>query len=391
MTTSECGRAARHATFAVVLAGGKGTRLYELTAEQCKPAIPFAGRYRLIDFTLASLLRSGIFNALVATQYKPETLLSHLSDNWHRHFAARGGRLETRDGASVPGFYSGTADAVLRNFDRIEAHDPEHVLVLGADHIYDMDYAAMIAAHKRSSAAATVAANIVPRQQASGFGVLAAGTDGRATAFLEKPANPPGMLDAPEHTLASMGIYVFSWPWLREQLTRDAENLASSHDFGNDILPLAVQAGELYVHRFTDAGRSGYWRDVGTLDAYHQAALAFARGEQPCRLPSEGIYLSGPGTREPHEVHARLSDSIVLPGAFVEPGARLARAIVAPGTVVPASLVIGEDPAEDARWFRVSPGQVRLVTRQMIARWQDGHRVFHAPVAFQSKAPLAVT
>lgn len=361
--------------FAVVLAGGKGTRLFELTEALCKPAIHFAGSHRLIDFALANLVRSSVLNALVATQYKPDTLISHIAAVWHRRFAVRGGRIIIRDAAKLSGQYLGTADAVLRNIEIIDAHAPSEVLVLGADHIYDMDYGPMIAAHRASGAAATVAANVVPRADATEFGVIAAGPDGRATDFLEKPSVPPGMADAPNYALASMGIYVFSWPWLREWLIRDAQDLTSSHDFGHDLLPRAMQAGELNVYRFSSVGARAYWRDVGTLDAYRGAALTFALGMRPCRLPEEDTALLGESLpmKRPD---LNSGSSIVMPGSYVSSGARLKNAIVAEGAMVPARLVVGEDPTEDARWFRVTPGGTTLITKKMLARWHAERSLF---------------
>jgi glucose-1-phosphate adenylyltransferase len=375
MATFEHDRAALRGTFAVVLAGGKGTRLFELTADQCKPAIPFIGRHRLIDFTLANLLRSGLTDALIATQYKPQSLLAHLSEAWRNRFAARRGRLTMRNGARLPAQYQGTADAVFRNLDRIDAKNPTHVLVLGADHIYDMDYGAMIAAHAASRAPVTVAASIVPRRDAGDFGIVETGLDGRAKDFLEKPVNPPGMADAPDFALASMGIYIFSWPWLRARLTEDAADTGSSHDFGHDILPRAVQAHDLNVYRFSNSGNPAYWRDVGTLDAYREAAVAFAQGQRPCRLPHEDVAIEG--EIEPRTASPVWRDSIVLPGAFVAPGARLHRSIVAAGTTVPPQLVVGDDPHEDARWFRVTAQGTALITRQMVAEWQSRRPLFH--------------
>lgn len=374
MSFTRYGNGARE-PFAVVLAGGKGTRLYELTQEQCKPAIHFAGSHRLIDFALANLVRSSVLNALVATQYKPDTLISHIAAVWHRRFAVRGGRVVVRDASKLDGPYLGTADAVFRNIDVIDANDPSYVLVLGADHIYEMDYGPMIAAHRASGAAATVAADIVPRAEASEFGVIAIGPDGRATDFLEKPSNPPGIPDLPNHALASMGIYVFSWPWLREWLINDAENRTSSHDFGHDLLPFAMRAGELNVHRFSNAGARAYWRDVGTLDAYRAAALSFARGEQPCRLPEEDTILLGESFPK-KRAEAHTGSNVVMPGAFIAPGARLKNTIVAEGVVIPSRLVVGEDPTEDARWFRVTPGGTTLITRKMIARWSSERSLF---------------
>lgn len=381
MATTDPLRAHGRGTFAVVLAGGKGTRLFELTQDQCKPSLYFAGRSRLIDFTLANLVRSGLLDALVLTQYKPSALLTHLAAVWHRRFAARGGRLTARDSAWIPGLeYRGTADAVFQNTGQIEAYAPHDVLILGADHIYDMDYGAMIAAHRASGAAVTMAADVVPRWEACGFGVLETYASGRAKRFLEKPLDPPGIPDAPDFALASMGIYVFSWLWLRSQLLSDAYDSRSSHDFGHDILPYAVMTGQLNVHRFSGSNSRAYWRDVGTLDAYREAAITFASDTRPCSLPHEGTALMGEA-EFPVVAPQHCADSVVMPGASLPRSARLRKAIIAPGTVVPAHLVVGENPAEDARWFRVTPGGTTLVTPAMLARWHALRPSHHPSLA----------
>ncbi|WP_126976748.1 sugar phosphate nucleotidyltransferase [Frigidibacter oleivorans] len=368
-------------TLVILLAGGKGTRLHELTQEDCKPAVFFAGRRRIADFALANALRSGCGQMLVASQYRPASLHRHLEQVWAPAFAARGGALTVACGTEVTGRdegYIGTADAVTQNIAAIDAAAPDRVLVLAADHVYHADFGAMLAAHACAAAPVTVAAHVVPRSQASGFGVIGVSPSGRALSFVEKPADPPGMPGDPAYALASMGIYVFDWPWLRERLIEDAADAGSGHDFGSDILPAAVLHGDVNVWRFAGPGGSRpYWRDVGTLDAYRVAQLDFAGAQPPCALPdlpplTQGvagfvpIALRRADRRDPSR--ALLTETVVMPGATISPGARLSRAIVAPGAQVPAWLVVGEDPAEDARWFRRTPGGTVLITQAMLAR-----------------------
>lgn len=384
-------------TVAVLLAGGQGTRLHELTARECKPALHFAGNHRIVDFTLANAVRSGLGRMIVATQYRPATLLRHLPAHWGQSFDAGG--LALRDGRTVTGRaegYLGTADAVLANADAIDAARAREVVVLAGDHVYDMDYAAMVAAHRASGAAATVAVHTVPVAEASSFGVVIADAGGRARGFVEKPAVAPGLPEDPDRALVSMGIYVFDWPWLRATLAADAARTGSTHDFGHDILPAAVAAGVVHAYRMPPhhLGRESYWRDVGTLDAYRAAQLEFAGPFTPCARPilpgqpaidpeaapadtlqfgfqlvSGGLQLCAPRFRpEAFDRWTVLDRSVVLPGARVSPGARLTDCIVAPATCVPAGLVVGEDPDEDARWFRRTDGGTTLVTSTMLAR-----------------------
>ncbi|WP_245540351.1 sugar phosphate nucleotidyltransferase [Paracoccus zeaxanthinifaciens] len=331
----------------ILLAGGKGTRLADLTATEAKPAIHFAGRNRIVDFTMANCVRSGIGRMIVATQFAPATLHDHLPARWGAHFAPNG--LSIADGR---GAYAGTADAVRRNWDAIEASGASHVLVLAADHVYEMDYRPMIEAHVASGAAVTLAADVVDQAQASGFGVMHADRQGRILSFLEKPEFPPSIPDEPGRALVSMGIYVFDKAWLA-----DAMRDGTATDFGHDLVPLAVDRAEAMSYRLP-AGRGGrsYWRDVGTLQALRLAQLDFLR-DPPARLPfpsAVGDWYLG-------------NDSVAMPGATVHPHARLTRCIVAPGCHVPADLVAGEDPSEDARWFRQS-GDTLLITPAMLRR-----------------------
>lgn len=385
-------------TLAILLAGGQGTRLHELTAAECKPAVHFAGAGRIVDFTMANAVRAGLSRMLVATQYRPFTLSRYLPEVWGGAFPEGG--LMLRDGYEVAGDagYRGTADAVTANIPAIDAEAPDEVIVLAGDHIYDMDYAAMIADHRRSGALATVAVDTVPLRAARAFGVVHAGADGQIIAFQEKPQRPAAMPGKPTQALVSMGIYVFSWPWLRAMLLRDQADAGSSHDFGKDILPAAVLARE--AHAFRPA--STYWRDVGTLDAYRQAQLDFAGDAAPCTLPDGALPPGQPtaaawaratmndlllrSPRLPFAAAAtQITGSVLLPGARAMPGVRLTDTVVAPRTVLPTGLVVGEDRDEDARWFRVTDGGTTLVTTAMLAR-RLSERMRLSPVAALSGA-----
>lgn len=348
-----------HGVATILLAGGKGTRLHDLTASESKPAVPFAGRNRIVDFAMANVVRSGLDRLIVATQFAPATLNRHLPARWGRHFA--GGAMLLRDGQDR---YLGTADAVRHNWQQVRDWQADQVLVLAADHIYDMDYAGLIAAHRASGAAVTVAVDVVPRTEASGFGVMQADDGGRIRSFLEKPADPPAIPGEPDRAMVSMGVYVFDAAWLRDALFGPG---IESLDFGHEVIPAAVAQGLARAYRLP-AGPAGlpYWRDVGTLDALRQAHLDFV-ADQPARLP----HISPVS-----EWHLGRG-SVMMPGAVVPPSARLTCTIVAPGARVPHGLVAGEDPAEDARWFR-REGRTVLITQAMLDR-RDALRVL--PVA----------
>ncbi|WP_246054911.1 sugar phosphate nucleotidyltransferase [Paracoccus gahaiensis] len=332
----------------LLLAGGKGTRLHDLTAQDSKPAVPFAGANRIIDFAMANAVNSGLRQMLVATQYAPRSLHHHLPTRWGHRFEPRG--LQTRDGRDL---YLGTADAARRCWAPLEAMGGDHVLILAADHVYEMDYTALLAAHRASGAAVTVAVDTVPRGEASGFGVMQADADDRALSFQEKPADPAGMIGDPDRALVSMGIYVFDRAWLRAALF---DRPAGAMDFGHDVIPDAVAQGQAAVWQLP-AGSSGraYWRDVGTLDALRRAQLDFI-GAPPVALPFAGPvsdWYLGRG-------------SIAMPGAVVAKGARLTNTLVAPGAQVPAGLVTGDDPKEDARWFTRTDAGTVLITQAML-------------------------
>lgn len=392
---------------AVVLAGGQGSRLHELTAFECKPALSFAGTYRIVDFTMANAVRSGLSRMIVATQYRPETLSRHLSQQWAGAFAP--GHFAIRDGNLVtPSGYAGTADAVAANIDLIDAADVDDVVVLAADHIYQMDYAPMIAAHRATGAVVTVATTAVPLADASAFGVVSTTCAGQITQFDEKPLRPMASRTDPDCALISLGIYVFHWPWLRAALLQDAADMASTHDFGHDILPNAVQAGGAYAYALpATSGEKPYWRDVGTLDAYRLAQLDFASGNLPVPLPdapgasprpvvsglSAGVlgqhYVLGGQHQVAPGCRTLLDQSVVLPASCVLPGAQLTRVIVAPRAVIPAGLIVGDDAISDTRWYRRTDAGTVLITADMLAARQTALRGHHPartrPIAHHSR------
>ena len=266
-----------------VLAGGKGTRLYPLTKERAKPAVPFGGQYRIIDFVLSNLVNSGIYSIYVLIQFKSQSLLQHLRDGWE--FS---GLLKDHYIIPVPAqmrtpnetWYRGTADALYQNLNLIEQSDPHIVAVFGADHIYRMNIRAMIEYHEQKRAQATVAAIPVPKEYASEFGVIEMSPDGRIVRFHEKNPDAPAMPGNPDMVLASMGNYTFSTAPLVKRLIEDSGNESSAHDFGRDILPKWVASGDVFCYDFTTnripgdpVGSAVYWRDVGTIDAYYEANM----------------------------------------------------------------------------------------------------------------------
>lgn len=378
-------------TVAFLLAGGQGARLHELTQAECKPALHFGRMHRIVDFTVANVVASGVTRMLVATQYQPGTLSRHLNTVWLPAFPEAG--LVLREARHVVGAagYAGTADALRANIAALDAMEAREVLVLAGDHIYQMDYTPMIAAHRASGAKVTVAALPVPVAEASGFGIITPGLSGGIAAFHEKPARPAEMRNEPGLSLASMGVYVFSWRWLRALLTQQV----TMHDFGHDVLPHAVALGLAGVFVWRDArGQTPYWRDVGTLDAFRLASLDFSDRVTPCARPlppgltrriapdvtmlrsrfgaelnTGGIRILSPVLRADDPARwAVLDRSVLMPGARVSPGVRLTDCVVAPATALPDGLVVGEDPEEDARWFRVTPNGTTLITTAMIAR-----------------------
>lgn len=401
---------------AFVLAGGRGSRLMELTDRRAKPAVFFGGKSRIVDFALSNAINSGIRRVAVATQYKAHSLIRHLQRGWNflRHERNESfDILPASQRVSEQSWYLGTADAVYQNIDIIEDLAPRHIVLLAGDHIYKMDYERMLAQHVEQGADVTVSCMAVPREEAKGFGVMAVDNNAWITAFVEKPADPPGIPDRPELSLASMGIYVFETRFLIEQLKRDAADPDSTHDFGKDIIPYIVQHGRAAAHRFErSCVRSSqeftpYWRDVGTIDAYWEANIDLTdivppldlfdqewpiwtygevvppakfvhdvdgrRGEAISSLVSGGCIISGASARKSllfTGVHlhsfAKLEGAVLLPRVDVGQGARLTKVVVDRSVRIPAGLVVGEDPTEDARRFRRSEKGVCLITQAML-------------------------
>lgn len=410
-------------TFAMILAGGRGSRLHELTDFRAKPAVPFGGKFRIIDFTLSNCVNSGVRRVGVATQYKAQSLIRHLQLGW----SFLDGRLNefieimpAQQQSDEAHWYQGTADAVYQNMREINHARPEYVLILSGDHIYRMDYGRVLAAHVARKADLTVTCIEVPLAEASSFGVMSVNGEGRVVDFTEKPAQPQPMPGHPDKALASMGIYVFSVDFLREQLQRDAADPNSSHDFGKDIIPHCVANHRTYAQNFADScvtepGKSAYWRDVGTLDAYWAANLDLVqvtpdlnlyaenwpiwtwqpqmppakfvfddetrRGQAVDSMVSGGCIISGATVRRSMlfsgvRVHsfANIEDSMVLPNVEVGRHCVLKKCIVDKNSIIPEGMVIGVDPVEDRKRFRVTESGITLVTKEMLGQAERGVR-----------------
>jgi glucose-1-phosphate adenylyltransferase len=398
-------------TMALILAGGRGSRLKDLTQWRAKPAVPFAGKYRIIDFTLSNCLNSNVRRICVLTQYKAHYLIKHIQQGWNNFNVEHGEFVDlvpAQQWVDEDSWYLGTADAVFQCLDIIESHSPGYVLILAGDHIYNMDYGEMLAAHYDAGADFTVACKRVPRSEAVGFGIMQVDEDGRVVGFEEKPDDPKPLPDDPDTCLASMGIYVFSMDYMREQLKRDAEDPDSAHDFGHDIIPFGVDNGHrVWAYPFLNpaAGAPDYWRDVGTLDAYYQAnqellsedpplvlgdpdwpVLTYQAQAPPARFSPEpknakidNVMVSG-GCRigrcsmtdtmmfSNSIVHrdTRLQGCLILPEAEIGGGARLNKVIVDNGCKIPEGARIGYDSEADRQRYHVTEGGVTVVTRMML-------------------------
>jgi glucose-1-phosphate adenylyltransferase len=401
---------------ALVLAGGRGSRLKNLTDRRAKPAVYFGGKFRIIDFALSNCLNSGIRRIGVITQYKSHSLLRHLQRGWAflkgemNEFVDLMPAQQRMDESS---WYRGTADAVVQNLDILESYQPEYIVVLAGDHIYKMNYAVMLHDHVRLGHDVTVGCIEVPRAEASAFGVMAVDGQRHITDFVEKPSDPPAVPGKPDRALASMGIYIFNARALYAELQADMADPHSSHDFGKDIIPKLVRQGRAAAHPFemscvgaTD-GREAYWRDVGTIDAYWDANIDLTATEpqlnlydtdwpiwtyQPQLPPAKfvhniderrgmaiesmvsgGCIISGAVFRtvafSQVRVHswAKVNRSVLLPGVEIGRRARIQRAVIDRGCHIPDDMVIGEDPVLDAQRFHRSEGGVVLVTREMLA------------------------
>ncbi|WP_338560183.1 glucose-1-phosphate adenylyltransferase [Erwinia sp. E_sp_B04_7] len=405
-------------TVALILAGGRGTRLKDLTAKRAKPAVHFGGKFRIIDFALSNSLNSGIRRIAVITQYQSHTLVQHIQRGWS--FLNEGMNefvdlLPAQQRQTTEHWYRGTADAVTQNLDIIRRYQAKYIVILAGDHIYKMDYSRMLLDHVENEAKCTIACLPVPIEEASAFGVMAVSDENKVVEFLEKPADPPHMPGDKNQALASMGIYAFNADYLYELLEEDLKNPNSNHDFGKDILPQIVATGEALAHSFSiscvqsDETSLPYWRDVGTLEAYWKANLDLASvkpeldmydREWPIRtymeplppakfvqdrsgshgmtmnsLVSGGCIISGSVvvnsvlfSRVRINSFCNIESSVLSPDVVVGRSCRLRRCVIDRACVLPEGTVIGENPDDDARRFYRSDEGIVLVTRSMLAK-----------------------
>ncbi|WP_261914683.1 glucose-1-phosphate adenylyltransferase [Vibrio aestuarianus] len=408
MNCTYLGRNKMQDTLTVVLAGGMGSRLSPLTDDRAKPAVPFGGKYRIIDFTLTNCLHSGLRQILVLTQYKSHSLQKHLRDGWSIFNPELGEFItvvppQMRKGGK---WYEGTADAIYHNMWLLSRSDAKHVVVLSGDHIYRMDYAAMLEEHKKSGAALTIACMDVPRHEASAFGVMSVNEELKITSFFEKPSDPPPMPNNPNRSLVSMGIYIFDMETLKSALHYDSELEHSSHDFGKDIIPKLIETGSVYAYEFCgDHGRVAkdcYWRDVGTIDSFYDANMDLLEPVPPMNLyqknwairtyeaqyppartvssatGNEGIFISSiiangvvnSGGSVQHSIvssnvriddGATVVDSILFDDVQVGAGCELTNCIIDKHVKVPPNTKIGLNRTEDAQRFHISEKGIVVV------------------------------
>lgn len=408
-------------TFAMILAGGRGSRLAQLTDWRAKPAVPFGGKFRIIDFPLSNCINSGIRRIGVATQYKAHSLLKHIQRGWgflsgqFKEFI----ELLPAQQRLEESWYKGTADAVYQNLDILRDDGPDYVLILAGDHVYKMDYGRMLAYHKEKVADMTVACIEVPLEEAKAFGVMGVDANGRVTQFAEKPENPAPIPGRPNTALASMGIYVFNAQFLYEQLIRDADEPKSSHDFGKDIIPYLISRYRVFAQPFSDScvgmpDQVPYWRDVGTVESYWEANMDLTRvtpdlnlydkdwpiwtyqeqlppakfvfddegrrGMAIDSMVSGGCIISGASVRRSLlfsdvrvDAHAQIEDSVLLPSVRVGAHAKLRRVVIDKRCVIPDGLQVGFDPQQDRSRFHVSQKGITLITPEML-----GQEIHHA-------------
>lgn len=401
-------------TLALVLAGGRGSRLKMLTDWRAKPAVPFGGKFRIIDFALSNCLNSGIKQISVLTQYKSHSLIRHLQRGWNSLGMDNGEFVEiipAQQWTDKAAWFAGTADAVFQSLDIMASHLPEYVLVLAGDHVYQMDYGEILATHAYLGADITIACCTVPIENASQFGVVTVDDEQRIMAFAEKPEQPAARPGDPDNAQVSMGIYVFSFAYLEEALRDDAKREDSDHDFGKDIIPRALQNGyRVYAYSFGEqvVDSNAYWRDVGTIDAYFESNMEVLQAnpaldlystdwrirtyqEQlpPAKFIGDREAGSDMGTSmvsggcvinrsrlensmlfsNVHvDLHCELFDVLALPDCNIGKNVRMKKVLLDNGCIVPDGTVIGEDPEEDARRFHRSPGGVTVVNREMLGQ-----------------------
>ena len=403
------------ATLALVLAGGKGSRLHELTRWRAKPSVHFGGKFRIIDFPLSNCINSGIRRIGVLTQYKAHSLIQHLVHGWSRFSLGSKEFVEVLPASQRVGgeWYRGTADAVFQNLDIIRTHDPELVLILAGDHVYKMDYGPLLATHVETGADMTVCCLEVPTEEAAGqYGVMTVDETGQVIAFDEKPENPTPVPGREGLCLASMGNYVFNTDFLYEQVIKDSDDPGSAHDFGHNIIPSIIQSYKVYAYPFREpeTGAQAYWRDIGTLDAFWEANMELIsvtpqldmydrfwpilthqgnnpaakfvfdeedqRGEAIDSMVSGGCIVSGTRVKRSLlfsncrvDSYGTVKDSVLLPDVTVGQRCRIDRAIIDRGTIISDDSVIGVDPDQDRmRGFRITPKGITLVTPDMLGQ-----------------------
>jgi glucose-1-phosphate adenylyltransferase len=409
-------------TVALVLAGGRGSRLKNLTDRRAKPAVYFGGKFRIVDFALSNCINSGIRRIGVITQYKSHSLLRHMQRGWafmKTEMNEFVDLMPAQQRVDEESWYRGTADAVYQNQDILASYGADYIVVLAGDHIYKMNYALMLADHVAKGRECTVGCIEVPREEAKAFGVMAVDDRHMITDFVEKPPEPPSIPGKPERSLASMGIYIFNARYLYKELERDINDPNSSHDFGKDIIPRAVKNGQAAAHPFslsavgTRHSEEPYWRDVGTIDAYWDANIDLTatdpllnlydtrwpiwtyqpqlppakfvhnlddrRGMAIESMVSGGCIVSGSVHRSvlfsSVRVHsfASVNWGVLLPGVQVGRGARLNRVVVDRGCIIPDGMVIGENAEDDAKRFYRSEGGITLVTPEMLQKLKPGY------------------
>lgn len=400
-------------TLALIMAGGRGSRLKQLTMWRAKPAMSFGGKFRIIDFPLSNCINSGIRRIGVLTQYKAHSLIKHIQQGWGMFRGEFGEFVELLPAQQriETSWYAGTADAIFQNIDIIRNHSPEYVLILAGDHVYKMDYGAMLAWHVAKGADITIGCLEVPIEQASAFGVMGVDRENRVMSFDEKPEQPASIPGQDDRSLCSMGIYIFNKDFLIEQLIKDADSTRSSHDFGKDVIPSLIEKYAAYAYPFRDpeSGKLGYWRDVGTVDSYWEANMELIgvtpelnlydqewpiwtyqeqlppakfvfddetrRGMATDAMVSGGCIISGANVRKSVlfssvevEAHSKIENSVILPEVTIGENCTIQRAVIDEGCHIPPNTQIGIDPEQDKQRFHVSAGGVTLVVPEMLGQ-----------------------
>jgi len=396
---------------ALILAGGRGSRLKNMTDWRTKPAVPFGGKFRIIDFPLSNCINSGIRKIGILTQYKSDSLIRHTQQGWgflRGEFGEYVDLMPAQQRHNEDSWYQGTADAIFQNLDILRTRAPEHIIILAGDHIYKMDYGEMLADHVAQNADLTIGCLEVSLEEAKAFGVMHINEQRQVSDFVEKPDNPPTMPNKPDKALASMGIYVFNSKFLFDELEKDAKNAQSTHDFGHDIIPSVINTHNVNAYPFLNLqGEQSYWRDVGTLDAYWSANMELVRVDPDLNLydktwpiwtyqahtpPAKfvfndddrrgyavdsmiagGCVISGSAVKKSLlfsnvriNSYSVIKDSLILPDVNIGRHCRITKAIIEEGCQIPKGTIIGENRADDEARFHVSPDGVVLVTPDML-------------------------